>query len=423
MRTAILTDFISHDPAYSLCSVVANQIKMLGDQDLTLFVRKGFDPADAAKAYGQYRQGAPGGIVVLDPGETGSNVVKVTPDSEAEIVHLLEQFEQHLAGIDVVLTHDLIYQANMWKYHVAARRFAAKHPKVRWLHWVHSATDLGTAKATGRYAQELRGRMPGSWLVAMHEEEINRKGGMFGYERDQIVVIPNPLDIMEDYHPLTREILGDKAYAADILIVYPARLDRGKQVEVIGEIGAALNTIGWATLVLVCDFHSTAGDKATYRDSLKATYGGFMSFVSDCSRETSYRVPHKVIMDLFDYADVFIHPSKSESDPLIVPEAAWRRNALMLNFDLPVFRQWDGRALFGKFSSNIDVTSGQPGETNTDYADRAAYMTGLARAIAYTVQQNPILANHRLVRQTRSLEAVRAKALLPAIEGIRAWMR
>ena len=180
MRTAILTDFISHDPAYSLCSVVANQAKMLAGEDLTLYVRKGFDPTEASKVYGRGRVGTLGGVGVFDPGETGSNVVNVTPDSEAEIASLEAQFEEHLADKDVVLTHDLIYQPNMWKYHVAARRFAPKHPNVRWLHWVHSSTDLGTAVQTGRFASELRGRFPNSHLVAMHEEEINRKGGMFG---------------------------------------------------------------------------------------------------------------------------------------------------------------------------------------------------------------------------------------------------
>jgi glycosyltransferase involved in cell wall biosynthesis len=248
----------------------------------------------------------------------------------------------------------------------------------------------------------------------MHEEEINRKGGMFGYERDQVVVIPNPLDTMEDYHPLTRTILGDKAWAADIIIVYPARLDRGKQVEVVGEIAEHLNLLGWSTLVIVVDFHSTAGDKATYRKELKDRFGAFMRFTSEVEG-ASYHVPHKVVMDLMDYADVFIHPSRSESDPLTVPEAAWKRNLLMLNFDLPVFRQWDGRALFGKFSSNIDALSGLPGSTDTTYKDRAGYMRSRAQAIAYMVQQTPVLKNHRVVRQTRSLEAVRSKYLLPAL--------
>jgi hypothetical protein len=46
-------------------------------------------------------------------------------------------------------------------------------------------------------------------------------------------------------------------------------------------------------------------------------------------------------------------------------------------------------------------------------------MVDMGRAVAYMIQQNPILRNHRLVRQTRSLEAVRTKYLLPAIAGVR----
>lgn len=413
MVTAILTDFISHDPAYSLCSVVANQVKMLANEDLTVFVRQGFKIEDAPP-YGPR-------VVILDPGKTGSNTVEVTAESEAEIASLVEQFERHLACVDVVLTHDLIYQANMWKYHVAARRFALTHPAVKWLHWVHSATDLATAAKTGKYENELRQRFPNSWLVAMHEEEINRKGGRFGYERDQIVVIPNPIDIMEDYHPLTKSILGSNAYALDCLIVYPARLDRGKQVEVVGEIAEQMNLIGWSTAVIVLDFHSVGGDKAVYRNTLRDRFGKFMSFASDLGKDTAYHVPHKVVMDLFDYADLFIHPSKSESDPLTVVEAMWKRNLCLLNFDLPVFRQYDGRALMGKFSSAIDVTTGLPGSTDTTYNDRTAYVQGLARAAIYMLGQDPISRNHRIIRQTRSLEAVGNKVLLPAIQGVRQW--
>ena len=409
MRTAILTDFISHDPAYSLCAVVANQVKMLDGEDLTVFVRAGFKLEDNCP-YGPR-------VVMLDPGRTGSNTVDVTPECEAEIDSLHEQLERHLRDIDVVLTHDLVYQANMWKYHVAARRFALTHPEVKWLHWVHSATNLATASKTGKYRTELTGKFPNSHLVAMHEEEINRKASMLGYERDEVVIIPNPFDTMEDYHPLTKSILGDKAWAADCIMVYPARLDRGKQVEVVGEIAEALNVQGWATQVIVVDFHSTVGDKEKYRGELKSRFGEFMRFTSDVEGGR-YHVPHKVVMDLFDYADVFVHPSRSESDPLTVPEAMWKRNQLVLNFDLPVFRQYDGRALFGKFSSNVDVTTGGVGETNTAYSNRTAYMKDMGKAVAYMIQQNPVLRNHRLVRQTRSLEAVRTKFLLPAIAGV-----
>lgn len=408
MKVAILTDFISHDPAYSLCGVVLNQVKMLTDHEVTVFVRKGWS--------GEHPYRGPN-VIVLDPGKTGSNVVEIDENSDQEIQSLALQLAEHLRDTDVVLTHDLIYQANMWKYHVACRHVAKKYPDIRWIHWVHSSTNLDTVSQTGKYVTELSGPFPNSQLVAMHNEEIDRKGTLYGYERDQIVVIPNPLDVMEDYDPISKKIIKG-LWKKDIVIVYPARLDRGKQIEIIGEIGRELNNQGWDTQVIIVDFHSTGGDKADYRTSLHHKFGDFMQFTS-FYEGCEYHVPHKVVMDLFDYADVFIHPSKSESDPLTVPEAMWKRNLLVLNFDLPVFRQYDGRALFGKFSSAIDVHSSMPGETNTAYSNRRQYMVEMANSIAYMAQQDMVVLNHRQVRQTRSLEAVNQRYLLPTIQGVK----
>src|SRR3989304_9276339 len=103
-------------------------------------------------------------------------------------------------------------------------------------------------------------------------------------------------------------------------------------------------------------------------------------------------------MDLMEYSDVFIHPSRSESDPLTVPEAAWKRCGLVLNFDLPVFRQWDGRALLYKFSSNIDTQTGMPGETETKYSDRRESMDGVAGGGTSLIQEKFIIPTHAEIR-------------------------
>ena len=122
-------------------------------------------------------------------------------------------------------------------------------------------------------------------------------------------------------------------------------------------------------------------------------------------------------MDLFDFADVMVHPSQSESDPLVLPEAAWARCGLVLNFDLPMFRLWQNRALLYKFSSNVDVATGMPGDTTTKYGDRQAYMRHVAGGIAYMMGNDPVLLNHARMRKERSLKAVWQKHLWPAIEA------
>jgi len=406
-NVAILTDFISFDPAYSLCNVVANQCKML--PNAKLIVRQGFGgewPTDNE-------------IVYLDPGQIGNNVVNITDESASEIESLMGQLKLALEDIDVVLTHDLIYQPNMWKYHVAARRLTKSNHHLKWLHWVHSSTNMGTVDKIGKFKDECRGRFPNSKLVAMHNEEINRKGTLYGYELDQIVVIPNPVDLTEDFHEFSKKVIQEmKLYERDVIAVYPARLDRGKQAHIVIEIFEKLRYQGWDAAVVIVDFHSTAGDKDRYRKEMQERRADWILFTSSLP-EGSYHIPHKAVMDLFEYSDVFIHPSRSESDPLTVPEAMWKRCGLMLNFDLPVFRQYDGRALFGKFSSAIDVHTSMPGETNVEYQSRDGYMGSLAAAIAYEMQNNMVLYNHASVRKERSLEAVANKNLIPAIEAQR----
>jgi len=414
---AILTDFVNHDPAYSLCGVVANQVRMLvaGGFSPILFVRRGWPDRDT---YPGCR------AVVLDPGETGSNVVKVTGKSGEEIEALEKSLEAHLDENDirVVLAHDVIYQPNLWKYHVAVRRIARRRSDVHWLNWVHSSTDMGVARKTKQFARELMGPFPNSTLVVMHQEEMLRKRNLYNYEFDQTVIIPNAIDFTEDYHPWAKELISEREmWRADAIAVYPCRLDRGKQPEIIIEIFGQLRLLGYDARVVIVDFHSVGGDKAKYRGELKGQAdrsGVPVYFTSDLGskyKPAEYHVPHKVVMDLMDYGDLLIHPSKSESDPLILPEAAWKRCGLILNYDLPYFRLYDGLSLLYKFSSNIDIATGLPGETNTNYSNRSDYMRDVAGGCAFVLRHNPVIRLHVQMRQTRSVEAVWAKSLWPVI--------
>ncbi len=415
---AILTDFHNYDAAYSLCQVVKCQLKALKGL--------GYQPRLIVQA-GFTDRGELSELVEMHPIQqhtSGDNRVHVPPEAEAQIDAVLKGLAEALSGVEVVLTHDLIYQPNMWLMQVAARRLAKARPEVRWLHWVHSATNLDTKAQTGRYRVELSEHWSNSTLIAMHPEEFNRKGSLFGYENDQIAIIPNPLDISEYYHPTAQAVIeAADLMLSDCILVYPCRLDRGKQPHILIEIAAEMVKLGYDPRVVILDFHSISGDKADYRAEMKAqaqAAGVKCFFSSDLPGSEpgyphSYMLPHQAALNLLDMADVLLHPSVSESDPLILAEAMWARAGLLLNFDLPVFRQHDGHALFGKFSSAIDVMTGMPGATTTEYSNRAAYMRGMAGAILYQLEHNPV-ANRRLwVRKTKSIQAT-SRLLWQAIE-------
>jgi hypothetical protein len=192
-------------------------------------------------------------------------------------------------------------------------------------------------------------------------------------------------------------------------------------VEVLIEVMAGIAKAGYQTRVIIVDFHSVSGDKATYRAALKETalrLGVPIFFTSDLGGDKPlYRVEHRTVMNLFEFADFFVHPSRSECDPLTLPEAMWHRNQLVLNFDLPMFRLYEPYSVMGKFSSNIDALTGGAGETNTSYSNRQEYMDEIGRALLYMLRTNMLAEGHRYVRLNRSLQAVWKNHMLAAVEG------
>lgn len=402
-RVAVLTDFLSYDPAYSLCQGARSNIKMLlmGGYKPLLLVRKGFNVGKYRTDYENVE------IAILDPGKTGSNRVEVTEESEEEIRRLTIQLGEVLADRDVVLTHDTIYQANQWKYHVAARRLIKERPDLRWTHWVHSASNLRTAEKTGPFQRELSGKFPNSRLVVLAPELVNIMGARFGYEMDEVVVVPHPIDFTEDFHPLAKAVIEQAdLWKADIIATYPCRLDRGKRPHLVIEIFAELCRMGYDARVVICDFHSTAGDKVAYRKEMKkqATATGVPVFFTSDVPEARMRMPHKAVLDLMEFGDILVQPSVSEAYSRVVVEAAWKRCGLVLNMDLPAFKQYDGRVLCCSFSSHDKMQHGE-------------YMRHVAAGIAYQMQHTPMLALHAMIRKERNLKATWERCLWPVIEG------
>jgi len=427
-QVAIITNFHNYDPGHSLCRIVANQIKML--------VAAGYEPRvivrdDFYDEHYEYPDGVdwwpvvPGPQAELNERATSHEVI-ITETSGAELDALTDQLRAALDDRDVVLTHDLIYHSTYWKYHVACRRLALERPDLRWIHWVHSATPLAPKHKLGPFRRELDGnfgKFPNSRIVAFHEEEVERKGRQFNYDPGEVVIVPNPTDFTADFEDVAKLAVDGFGrwpglWDADAVGIYPCRLDRGKQPHILLEVFAQLRRCGWDARVVIVDFHSTAGDKVDYRDEMKHWAWERdlpVLFTSDLP-DAGYVIPHKAVMDLLEFADVLVHPSRSECDPLVIPEAAWKRCGLVLNFDLSPLHQYAGRAQFGKFGSNVNLLTGMAGQTFTEYEDREGYMTGVAMGIAYQLQNDRVLALHREIRKRRSLRAV-WRRLEPLIEG------
>ena len=410
-NVCVFTNFSSYFQAYSLTIVVERQIKMLCENGYKpkVTVMDGFKPEGEFAREDIELCFLP---KVLCHNEWNRDSQEIFDKDVAEIK---ERLKEHFKGVDCIITHDLFFQASTQKFDTAARQLIKEFPDIRWLHWVHSCATDG----------KKREKFPNSFVVYPNSYDIPRVARAFGYEEDEIKVVPHPIDICGffDMHPLSEKII--KQYdilSADVIMTYPLRLDRGKQPEMCIKTMKQLKKLGKKTRLIFMDFHSTGGDKAKYREELKtmAIDGGLNSdeviFVSEQDPSLKLEAPRKMVKDFMEISNVFIQPSRSETFSLVAQEAMVTGNFCILNFDFAPMRCiYGNNPLYRKFSSTIDITNGLDGTTETAYGNEDNYFKDIAGYIIYVLENERTTAQRTIVRQTMNLKAVFKKYLEPLL--------
>ncbi len=436
-KVALFTTFADISEAYSLNRVVQDQLKML--------LKNGYSPkvivAETFQPKGIYADERV--EIVKIPIVPVHNEVKKDPSFDDDVTRIEVALEKALSESDVVITHDVIYQNAALKHNFAARRIAQKMPKLRWLHWIHSATSPVTLAALRSYFSDeylnlVSKPFPNSYYVFFNHYSIPRVAKNFGVEEKLVKVVHHPSDLQEIFglSDDIDQLCRDKGiYSADAIAIYPARLDRGKQVEHMIKTMACLKKFDLKVRAIVVDFHSTGGDKVTYRDELKALAidWGLNSdeiiFTSDLRPDWRVEIPHEMVTSLMRLGNVFVMPSVSESYSLVTQEAGMNKMAVVLNFDFPPFRDIFGpHAIYRKYSANIDVMNGMDGNTNTMYGPNNAspeerkhheklYHTETAGLVAAKLNDNGPMALANFLRKYRNLDYVFKHELEPLLYG------
>lgn len=398
----------------------------------TVIVNEGFEPVEMF--------GHKNVTLKFIPSVACHNEVKKDETFDADVDAIEKALEAALQDVDVVISHDIIYQNACLKHNFAARRVAKKNPKILWLHWIHSATSPITLNAlrpifTDEYLNLVATPFPNSRYVFFNHYSIPRIAKDFGVDESVVRVVHHPSDLSEVYglsKQVARFVDDKKILEADVICVYPCRLDRGKQVEFAIKTVAMMKEFKLSVKMIVVDFHSTGGDKITYRDDLKGIgidYGlsqDELLFTSEVNEDWNTEVPYAQAMEIMRLGNVFIMPSASESYSLITQEAGLNKTVMVLNFDFPPFRDIFGpNAIYRKFSSNIDIFNGEQGNTTTDYGPanisneerpqhEKIYHRETAGMIVSRLQQ-PDQAMAIFLRKNRSLDAVMKKELEPLL--------
>jgi len=427
-KVCIATNFNSADPAYSLNRVVQDQIKMLrlGSFRPVVIVSESFEPIE------EYKNAEVRKIPIVPC----HNEVKKDPTFDEDVKKLTEAFEKHLKDIDVVLTHDFVYQPSALKHNIACRKVAKKYENIRWLHWIHSATPPYTLANLrpffkDEYINLVKEPFPNSFYIAFNDLMKETIPENFGVHISNVKVVPHPIDVPRFFgfdEILEKLVREKKVLFADAICTYPVRLDRGKQVEYVIKTMAKLKDFDMEVRVIIVDFHSTGGDKVVYRDELKRLAADWgltpmeITFTSEFDEKWRVRVPWETVAKLQMISNVYVHPSVSETYSLTTQEAGVAGAVLVLNQDFPPMRNIYGpNAIYRKFSSNWDVLADnrfaykEGTRTETRYASEEAYHLETAGMIAYHLRNDFVSAMQIKLRKERNLEAVFNRYLKPLL--------
>ncbi len=418
----LLSNFSTYLRSFSPIIVVGEQLKMLqrAGYSPVLVACEGWDP-DPESIYGKVE-------TKLLPNANSHSADDKIDDITESVELLYNCLKETLPEECVVITHDLIFLPDYTVLNLAARRLAKERPNVRWLHWVHSATGPGTlskerAMFGDAYADSMNEKFPNSLVCYPNSHDIPRVARNFSFEEFEVIEVPHSTDPTEGLHPLVQRLYDDRKLGeAEVLIIAPMRLDRGKAPQMIVRVVAACEAIGMKAHVVVCDFQSTGGDKVTLREECKllAKQLGIedsVTFLSEFDDLAHMDVSHDIILDLFMLSNVFVLPSRSETYSLVAQEAMLKGNLCILNYDFPAFRQIYGKkALYRQFDGAEIAMDGFDGKIDTTHSDIDSYFKErFAIPLRGWIENDKVLSAKTWVRTKRNPDYVFRNYLEPLL--------
>ena len=410
-RVAILVPFDSWDPAYSLASVVENQLKAL--------VKYGYEPVIAT--LGRFKGDIPVKGVehrqLLPAFEYTdySQTREVHEDFEKQVTMVQDAIEK-LTDVTHIITHDLIFQGWFLVHNVALRRAKLD---VKWLHWIHSAPSPREKEPYPfDHFQFIK---QNETLVYLNEIDKIRAAEQYGVFPSDVAVVPNAVDVRTfgGVHPFTEALIDNHGLLdADIISVYPVstpRMISGKQIHKAVKVHAKLKQLyGLKTKFIIPNAHANAQKE---KDLVKEWQEKFLNWglspsdviFTSTQQAPTYElgVPRDAIGDLFKLSNLFIFPSISENCSLVLLEAALNGNVIVLNKSfLPMRAQLGDNALYFEFGAlGSDV----------EYQNEEAYYEDIAKIVFAELKKNTALTAQTKVRKEFNYSAMFRNHLEPLL--------
>lgn len=428
MKVALLTMFENLKPTYSLVYVVSMQVQMLleAGYKVKLLVSERCEEGqktgiltDSRIEWVKVREMNDSGLL---QGTDYYDEKNSLPDNlEEQISVIKEALIDYLKEDDLCFLHDILFQSKHYIHHLAVRAVQEALPQLRFIAFTHSYPFNRPAVITER----IRGRytpLPHTLYAYPTRSGIKALASQYNVPEGLCHVVYHPLKVVEQMSEAVKKLhYHTDLLRSDLLIIYPARLTVGKQLEKVAQLAGALCTLGNLRVkVIYCDFEAKDTEPSSYKKRIKEKgeqYGlseEDIVFTSECGYESGF--PHEGVMELFELSNVYVGPSKSESFGLTVLEAAQKGNFLVLNENVPALKELgkELKAYFMKWDARVmghDICQNYEGEEATYYGFHA-------RQILAQLRTDSLFIAKTKVRKRFSSQWIWENQMKPLIEEV-----
>ncbi|MRH44070.1 glycosyltransferase [Aquibacillus halophilus] len=367
MKVAILTMFNDLSSTYSLVNVVAEQIRMMLNNNIKPIMLVSESCPDTARhgiflddriEWRKVANHVDGEQIHWRDYTQATGEVHDTFYKEANVI--AEDLVKKLSDADSCIMHDIHYQGWHLVHNVAVRKAQEKLPDLQFIAFTHSAPANRPAKTNWPLSARFSA-MPNTVYVYPTQSGLSALAEQYNVPEEKCRTVNNSLDLLSYTHD-SLKVLAEEVdlLSSDILVVYPGRLTVGKKFEKVASMcGAIKKNCGKTVKVIFCDFPSSDITPEKYKRFIRNKGIAFgldqddMFFTSDVEK-FEHGLPRQGVLDLFTLSNLFICPSFSESFGLTVLEAASKGNFLVLNERVPAleevgknlnayFMLWDAR--------------------------------------------------------------------------------
>lgn len=413
LTIGIMTTFYSFDKAYSLVSVVADQLTMnvKHGYKTVLFVLPSFKDEDKVPEGVEIRKVIP--QLILERYKNNSS-----PEwFESEVKEVIEALKKHASDVDVMIAHDLHFIDTYLPYCGAIHEVCQYDLiKAKWLLWTHSAPS---GRNLNGGPHDLRFKKPrNAKLVYLNNYHALALAEMYGTWLSEVRIVPNSVDPTTFWNldPFVIKLINKYSLlSADYMGIYPlssTRMVDGKQVQKAVRVFAKLKARGHNVRYVICNAHANAErEKKTIKDlqaqftdwGLSSNEVIFTSLEDSPTHENG--ISREIVSQLFHLSNLFVFPTISENCSLVLLEAMLSKNLLVLNASVPQLRE------FGKDNALYMDFEGK--DTKVNYSNEDKYYTDWAAIIENQMINNKPLKAQRDLLKNYSLDNIFNKFLEP----------